>query len=559
MSVKKNILTVFCGICLLVSAGFTQEIEDDLLGCTVIGVGKLATIDGSVITSHTDCCSECRVHIVPGKKYKNGEMAPVYWGMVYFGKGDERGGKPLGDYGKVIGHIPQVEKTNTYFHTGYSQINEHQLAIGESTCSQKSDLNVTYIEKITHQIMTVEQAQVFALQRCTQAKDAVKLIGELVEAYGFLPSCGAAEALCIADPKELWVMEIFSVGTEWTPESGKPGAIWAAQRVPDDHVTVIPNYVRIREIDLTSSDFLASSNYKQEAIDRGWYDPKNGYPFIWQEAYAPPIREGSLSRLYIIYSSLAPNLKKWPRRNINGSTNSSTMYRQAYEGAAFYPFSFIPEKKVSVQDIIAFQRSVSKGTIYDMEADHAWLIPGGKDQFVKSPLASPFPSYDLRNLLGITPHRNIATQGYGMVAQLRDWLPDPIGGVYWFYVDNPHVSTYVPIYTGVQEIVPVYRTYDIRKFDENSARWAVDFVENLMQLRWQSAIKDLHAMRDPIENEFFEKQGETEEEILKLYKKNPQKAKEYLTKLTQSRMENIVKMYKNLRYQLITKYGSNAY
>jgi len=95
--------------------------------------------------------------------------------MVYFGKDDDRGCLPLGDYGKVIGHIPQVEKTFTYFHTGYSQMNEHQLAIGESTCSQKPALDVAFVEGVTKQIMAIEQAQVFALERCRTAREALKL------------------------------------------------------------------------------------------------------------------------------------------------------------------------------------------------------------------------------------------------------------------------------------------------------------------------------------------------------------------------------------------------
>jgi len=549
-----SILLIIC-----LSFASAEENVIDNQGCTVIGVGKNATVDGSVITSHTDCCSECRVHVVPGRTFKKGDMAPVYWGMVHFGRDDERAGRPLTDYGKVIGTIPQAEKTYTYFHTGYSQFNEHQLAIGESTCSQREELATPYIEGVTRQIMTIEQAQVFALQRCKTAREAIELITALVEKYGFLPSCGGAEALCIADPQEVWVLEIFSVGPDWEPDSGEPGALWAARRVPDDHVTVIPNYVRIREIDLTDPDFMASSNYMQFAIDHSWYDPQSGKPFVWQEAYAPPIREGSLSRLYLVYSDLAPNLKPWPRRKISGPTGSSTMYRQGYEGAAFYPFSIKPERKLSVQDIFAFQRSVAKGTIYDMEADRAWLVPRGKDRFVKSPLATPFPGYPLMELLRITSHRNIAAHGYGMVAQLRDALPDPIGGVYWFYVDNPYVSTYVPIYAGVQEISPLYKTYDIQKFDENSARWAVDFVDNLLHLRWQDAVKDLEAIRNPLEKSFFDEQADVEKEALRLFEKNPKKAKDYLTMLTRTRMERVVQMYRDLRNTLITQYTNSVY
>ena len=213
----------------ILAAGLAAA-EDAKEGCTVIGVGRLASVDGSVITSHTDCCSECRIQIIPGRAYPKGALAPVHWGMVYFGNDDDRRALPLGDFGRVIGQIPQVEKTYTYFHTGYSQMNERQLAIGESTCSQRPELDVPYVEGVTRQIMTIEQAQVFALERCATAREAVRLISALVEKYGFLPSCGGSEALCIADPRELWVLEIFSVGPEWTPESGsrersgRPGA-----------------------------------------------------------------------------------------------------------------------------------------------------------------------------------------------------------------------------------------------------------------------------------------------------------------------------------------------
>jgi dipeptidase len=527
-------------------------------GCTVIGVGRLATADGSVITSHTDCCSECRIQVIPGRTFKKGETAPVHWGMVYFGRDDDRHALPLGEFGKVIGRIPQVEKTFTYFHTGYSQMNEHQLAIGESTCSQKRELDVTFVEGATRQIMTVEQAQVFALQRCRTAREAVRLIASLMETYGFLPSCGGSEALCIADPKEVWVLEIFSVGPDWEPSGKKPGAIWAARRVPDDHLVVISNYVRIREIDLSDPDFLASSNHIQEAVDRGWYDPHSGRPFVWQEAYAPQIKEGNLSRLWLIYSSVAPSLKAWPRRRINGPTSPFTMYGQDLEGAGFYPFSVKPERKISVRDVIAFQRSAFEGTIYDMAADQAWLVPGPENKLARSPLATPFASAELKRLLRVASHRTIATQGYGMVAQLRGWLPDPVGGIYWFYVDNPFVSAYVPIYAGARDVAPAYKTYDFAEYSGESARWAVDLVEKLLHLRWQDAVKDLAAARDPVESGFFAGQSEVEAKASALWEKDPAQAEKFLTDLVISRMNEVVRLYKRLGEVLIAKYSSDG-
>ena len=518
--------------------------------CTDIVVGKLASVDGSVITSHTGACDECRVHVVPGRKFPKGAKATVYWGI-------QNVKTPLEDYGEILGYIPQVRKTYTYFHSGYSHMNEHQLAIGESTLSQKKELRTN--RKDGKQIMTVEQAMIFALQRCRKAREAVKLIGGLMEKYGFLPSCGPeSEALCIADPDEAWVIEIFSVGTDWDPESGKPGAIWAAQRVPDDHVAIVPNWSIIKEIDLSKTEwFMASANYKQVAIDHGWWDPKSGKPFVWQKAYSPVPREWATSRFWLFYSTVAPNFKNWPNKKITNPYKGYDSYHQYLEDISIYPFSVKPEKKMSVQDVIAFQRSVFEGTIYDMTLDFDWYIPDGKGGMIKSPLTTPFPTKDMRELLDIQYRRMVSRGGYGMVAQLRSWLPDPIGGVYWFYVDNQHVSTYVPIYAGVTEISPLYKEYNPDKYSETSARWAVDFVDNLLYLKWQEAIKDLHKVRDPLEQSFFTDQKKTDAKALELYNKKPYKAKKFLTDYTRDAMEKTVKMYHRLRDSLITKYTNN--
>jgi len=519
--------------------------------CTDIIVGKLASADGSVITSHTGCCSECRVHVVPAQTFEKGAMAPVYYGLQ-----DVR--KPLEEYGEIIGYIPQVEKTYAYFHTGYPQMNEHQLAIGESTLSQRKELKISR-ETGAKQIMTIEQAQVFALQRCKTAREALKLITSLMDTYGFLPSCGPeSEALCIADTDEAWVLEVFSVGPGWTPDSGEPGAIWAAQRVPDDHVAIVPNWSVIKEIDLDKPDyFMASKNYKQFAIDRGWYDPDSGRPFVWQEVYSPLPREWATGRFWLFFRTYAPNYREWAERESKSPYAGYDSYHQYVEPLSMYPFSVKPERKLSVQDVIAFQRSVFEGTIYDMTKDTDWLVPDGKGGLKQSPLTTPFPTKDMRELLDITWRRNVSRGGYGMVAQLRGWLPAAIGGVYWFYLDNQYVSTYAPIYAGAREISPLYKTYDPDVFSEESARWAIDFVDNLLYLKWQEAIGDLRAVRDPIEAGFFEEQSKIDAEALELFKKDPEQAKKFLTGYSKKKMEEIVKMYTELRNLLISKYTNN--
>ena len=521
------------------------------LTCTDIVVGKEASVDGSVITSHTGAAPDCRVHVVPAQTHEPGSMAPVYFGML-------DANVPFKTYGEIIGHIPQVEKTYRYFHSAYSHMNEYQLAIGETTMGQRKELE-TDREKGARQIMTIEQAQVFALQRCKTAREAVELIGSLVEKYGFLPSAHGAEALSIADPNEAWIMEVFAVGPAWDPASGEAGAIWAAQRVPDDHVTVVPNWSVIKGIDLSDGDnFMASSNSIQVAIDNGWYDPQSGMPFVWQDAYSPPVTgESAISRLWLFYSTVAPSLKEWPDRKLDKVFKGYDAYHHPVESLSFYPFSVKPEEKMSVQDVIQFQRSVLEGTIYDMTADTDWLVPDAEGKLVKSPLTTPFPTSHMRQLLDITWHRNVSKGGYGMVTQLRSWLPDSIGGVYWLYLDNQYVSTYVPIYAGVQEISPYYQNYDPKAFSEDSARWLIDFVDNLLYLRFQDAMEDVRAERDPLEASFFATQKEVEEKALDLYRKSPEEAEAYLTDHTRESMEKIVELYRRLRDQLITKYTNN--
>ena len=295
-------------IILLLSLFLASVIWSYSTACTVVIAGKKATVDGSVLNSHTDCGPDCRIRIVPGQRFEKGATTPVWWGLL-----DNT--RPIDDYGEILGYIPQVEQTYTYFHSAYSQINEHQLCIGESTTNQRPELELTKGEG--DQIMTIEQAQVFALQRCKTAREALELMTTLMETYGFLPSCGKdPELVTLADPDEVWVLEFFAVGKGWKKDSGTPGCIWAAQRLPDDHVAVISNWSVIKEIDLSKPDqYRASSNYMSVAIEHGWYDPNGTMPFIWSNAYAGITpREAHTHRQWLFNALYNPTLPELPRR-----------------------------------------------------------------------------------------------------------------------------------------------------------------------------------------------------------------------------------------------------
>jgi len=517
--------------------------------CTIIVVGKEASKDGSVIISHTDCGDDSRIRVVPGRQFAEDAMAPVHWGI-------QRVDLPLDDFGEVIGHIPQVDETYTYIHSAYPHINEHQLAIGESTMSMREELKFDREEG--EQIMTVEQAQAFALQRFKKAEKAVKFIGKLMEKYGFLPSCiGESESLVIADANEAWIFEVQAVGAGWERDSGEPGAIWAAKRVPDDHVVMLPNWSIIKDIDTTKSTCMASSNYKSAAIERGFYNPETDGEFIWQDVYSPTPREWAMSRFWLFYSEVAPNYTDWPKRELNSPYDTQNPYVQYVEDLSMYPFSLKPEMELGVADVMEFQRSVFKGTIYDMSEDPDWYVPGEDGKMKKSPLATPFPRKEMQKLLDITHRRNVARGGYGMICQLRSWLPDPVGGVYWVYQDNQTIGPYAPVYAGVTEINPLYKTYDPDEFSDESARWAYDFVDNLMYLKWQEAWKDVKPVRDSIEQATFEEMKKIDQRAAEAFKEDPEKARQIITNYSSQKMDEMVETYEDLRYELIMKYTNN--
>jgi dipeptidase len=516
-----------------------QECDDH---CTSIAVGRLASTDGSVIASHDGCCGNSRLHVVPARDWPEGSMAPVYYGLQEVPEGSTYEHR-----GEVIGHIPQVPHTYAYLHTGYPQMNEHQLMIAESTLYQRPEL-VAFADS-GEQIMTIEMAQLFALQRCRTAYEAVKLIGSLLEEYGFHTSCGpASEGLLITDPKQVWLLEVTSIPVSgWKRGSGIPGAIWVAQRIPDDHVIVLANTHLIRDVDLSKPEwYMGSANYKQAAIDMGWYDPESGEPFRFFDAYGSYPSDGQLSRMWLFYKTFAPSWKNWAARDLDmGRSDFYDPYNTRRFPTAYLPLSVKPDKPLSVQDVMTFQRSVFEGTVYDMTADHDWYIPDGKGRFVKSPLTTPFPSKDWLDLLDIPRNRQVArsTNGYGFVGQVRDWLPDWIGGKYWFYVCNQYVSTFAPVYAGVSQVSPLYSTYNKEAYQPDSAWWAVRSVFNVMHLRFKTFMDELRAWRDPMEQRFFREEKKIEEKALALYQENPAKAQKYLTEYSLRTMKEIVDRY----------------
>ena len=464
---------------------------------------------------------------MPAADHKSGEMAPVYKGILH---GDR---KPL----KKLGEIPQVDHTYKYFNVAYPFANENQVLMGETTIDGARETTNSQ-----DAIMTIEQLEVFALQRAKTAREAIQIMGDLAVKYGYRASCHLGEALTVTDPNEAWVFEVFGVGPLWTPKSGKPGAVWCAQRVPDEHITCVPNMSRIAMIDPNDTEnFMVCENYINTAVELDLYDPASGEPFIWRNIYGDVLHKstGSRVRIWRVYSEFAPS-GNW-----------------VMENAPNYPFSVKAEKKVSFQDVIGLFRDTYAGTKYDMTEDPDWYVFLG--EWVKSPLATPQVDLTWRKLLDITYYRPIARYNcsYYFVSQARDWMPNEIGGVLWFGLDNPENSPFIPVYTGINEVPESWVHVNRDKLDRESAWWAFGLVDDLVNRRYQDLKPELDKVLVPTQEDMFAMQEPIEKAALDLYKTSPELAQKFLTNYTSSLMNHTEEVYWNLVDKFLFELNNN--
>jgi len=471
--------------------------------CTSIMVGRLASTDGSVMTAHS-CDGNYRtwVNIVPHRKHSKGSMTKIYHGFLH--------NETPWDMRRVsvAGEIPQVDETYAYLNTAYPCLNEKQLGIGETTIGGRLELFNS------EGLFLIENLERIALERCTTAREAIQLIGKLVKEYGY---CDRGECLTFADPKEVWHFEIFGAGPL------EIGAVWAAVRIPDDHVGVSANIPRISELDLDNPDFyMASENVFAVAEEMGWWDPNSGESFKFWKAYSG--RTPFSTREFFVLSTMAPSL--------NLDLNAKEL-----------PFVVKPDKKVSVRDVMAYYRQTYEGTDFDMTKDLLIKKSLRSEEMVKSPVAHPWLTRDMIKLLNtLKPESvdrkrtiSISACSYSEVLQLRDWLPDPIGGIAWLSFDNPGQSPRIPVFSGVTELPPSFERCAQHRFRMDSACWAFRRANRLATVKWGQTRKFIEEAVEEFEERAFNDLPDLEKKALEIYKgegSNPdaQKLRQYLTK-----------------------------
>jgi dipeptidase len=332
--------------------------------------------------------------------------------------------------------------------------------------------------------------------------------------------------LAVTDPREVWIFEIIPVGPLWTPESGKPGAVWCAERVPDGEVSVCPNESRIGEIDLNNKDFfMASPNVISCAVDNKLYDPASGKPFSWKKAYSPNTgsalsSQGGRQRLWRFLDACAPSLK------LKADTPNMDL-----------PFSVKPDKKLSVQDVMTLTRDKSYGTIFDPVQG----IRGGPFQN---------PNY-YRNTRKIS----VANAEYTTVTQCRSWLPDPVGGIVWLSWGAQDTACYMPFYAGVTAMPKSFSLGDHYEFNRASARWAFDYVDFHTQVAYSLAIEDVKKAQLEWEGGAVTKIPDVDKQAQALYAKSPAKAVEFLTRFSNDNADKVVAAWWDLGDKLLVKYN----
>ncbi len=546
MNIKKASLIVIMIFFTLVLAGafgfLKPEYEDfesvqpeyPLRGCTSILVGKDTSVDGSTMTTHTCDCGICdwTWRHIPAADHEPGSVRKIYHVNQYRTWPPEQGLKwerYKDDYTEV--DIPQVSHTYAYHHGMFGYMNENQVAIGESTIGcQRKMRNPT-----SSAVFDITMLTLIAMERSQTAREAIQIMGSLAEKYGYGYNDGG-EMLAVADPDEVWIFEIMPVGPLWKPDSGKPGAVWCAQRVPDDHVSVCPNESRIGEIDLKNKDdFMASTNVLSFAVENGFYDPESGLPFSWKKAYSP--RHGSAAstqaargRLWRFFSLVAPS------QNFSPDTEVMDL-----------PFSVKPDIKLSVQDIIALTRDKYQGSQFDPTQG----IRGG-------PFANPnyFRSFRLEDKSYNSP-RCICVNNveYTTVTQCRGWLPNPIGGIIWLSFGAQDTACYMPLYAGISAIPRSFEKGDHWVFSRDSARWAFDYVDFHTQVVYSYAIEDVQKSQDKWETRAIQRTLIIDKNALELYKKDPAEATAYLTDYCVNNAKCVVNAWWELGDQLLVRYN----
>lgn len=480
--------------------------------CTNLIVGKKASADGSVIVSYSADSYGMFGYLChyPAATHPAGTMREIYdW-----------------DSGKYLGKIKEARQTYNVI----GNMNQYQVTIGETTFGGRPEL----VDPTG--IMDYGSLIYVALQRSRTAKEAIKVMTELVKEYGYY---SGGESFTIADPNEVWIMEMVGKGP------GVKGAVWVAVRIPDDCIAAHANQSRIHTFDMNDKDnCLYAPDVISFAREKGYFNGANK-DFSFADAYCPLDFSGLRAceaRVWSYYNMFNKELGKAYLPYIQGQSKKAM------------PLYIKPEKKLSVRDVQQAMRDHYEGTPLDITND----LGAGPfhSPYRLSPLTFQVDGQEYFN------ERPISTQqsAFAFVAQMRSDMPDAIGGVLWFGLDDANMTVFTPVYCNTDRVPASYAQGegDCVTFSWNSAFWIYNWVADMIRPRYSQMIGDMKAVQKSLEDTYEQAQPGIESQALKLYSENPQKAKDFLTDYTSMAAQTAVDSWKKLGEFLIVRYNDGV-
>jgi len=523
----KKVLTIL--LILLLSGTATYP-------CTNIIVTRGASVDGSVMITYA-----ADSHIRYGELYhRPAAHHPENATVKLYDRGTA----------KFLGEVPQVPYT--YNVIGF--MNEHQVAIGETTFGGRAEL------KDNTGIVDYGSLMFLSMQRSRTAREAIAWIARLVEEHGYYST---GESFSISDANEAWIMELIGKGMDlYVDENGNQknrskGAVWVAIRIPDGYVSAHANHARITTFPLSDGKRSISSKEIEKIHDPGIevvyahdvieFARKQGYfdgtdaDFSFSDVYAP-IDFGALRfcemRVWSFFKDVSDDMHKY----LDYASGENPKNRM--------PLFIKPNRKLSVQDVMNFMRDHFTGTEFDLRND-----------FGAGPHYKPYRWRPLTfELDGKTyfHERSTATQqtGFSYVAQSRNWLPDAIGGIFWFGVDDAATTVYIPMYTSMTRVPETFAegNGDMLTYSDNSAFWVFNRVANFAYLRYDLMSEDIKKVQQELENRFLKTVPAIDKAALALFKNSPQLARDFLTDFSVNTGNQVVKRWQELSNFLLVKY-----
>ena len=496
---------------LLLAFALTWEVAG---ACTSFLVGKNASADGSAfITYNADSYGMYgKLLYYPAARHAKGTMRRVV----------------DGDTNHYLGEIPEAEITYSVM----GNINEHQVAVTETTFGGRPEL------VDTAGVIDYVSLMAIALQRSKTAREAIQVMTTLVQQYGYASS---GESFSIADPNEIWILEMIGKGT------GEKGAVWVAVRIPDDCIAAHANQSRIHKFDLKDKkNVLYSKDVISFARKHGYFSGKDA-DFSFADAYAP----ADFSAIRFCEARVWSFFNKW----VDGMSRYLPFVDGKHIGTSeVMPLYFKPRQKLSLKDVMASNRDHYEGTVFDMTCDAGSGIYNAP--YRPTPLTFEYEGNTYFN------ERPISTQqtAFTVVAQMRGSLPDAVGGVLWFGNDDPNMVAYTPVYCSATAVPECYdvKTADDVTFSWKSAFWVCNWVANMTYPRYSQLITSLEKVREELENSYMGNQHSVELEAMRLLKLDPSKAKRYLTDYGVECAQNMLSHWKQLGEYLIVKYNDQA-